>query len=89
VLIRNNIAVSREGVGGGVRLAGDPRSINVADVVRMMQGDITLSECMFRKKMCANRPRCLLRRKIMAIEEKVNREFERISIADLMSEKAG
>jgi len=44
----------------------------------------------FRKKKCPRTGRFLLALKtIMAIEEKVNREFERISIADLMSEKAG
>jgi len=87
LLIRNKIVVSREGAGGGVCLVKNPRFLNVAGVIRMMQGDISLSECMFRKKACPNRSHCLLRKKIAVIEKKVNREFERISLSDLLEEK--
>ena len=84
ILVKNRLVVSREGVAGGVKLAADPKKISVAAVMRMIQGDIRLVECMFRKKICANRGKCVLRKKMQKIEAGVIREFESINIADLV-----
>ena len=84
ILVKNRLVVSQEGVAGGVKLAADPKKISVAAVMRMIQGDIRLVECMFRKKICANRGKCVLRKKMQKIEAGVIREFESINIADLV-----
>jgi Rrf2 family protein len=83
-LIRGGVAESREGVTGGVRLKADPGKIRIADMVRLFQGNIQLAECMFRKRMCSNRNTCVLRKRIRDIEKMVTREFESITIEDLL-----
>ncbi|MDD4956934.1 MAG: Rrf2 family transcriptional regulator [Candidatus Omnitrophica bacterium] len=83
-LIKGGLVKSKEGGGGGFRLRGHPLKIKVADVIRMFQGEIELSECMFRKKICANRPHCVLRSNIKNIEAKVIKEFEKITIGQLI-----
>ena len=78
---------SREGVSGGVCLARRPEQITVADVIRLFQGPLKLSQCMFRRRLCARRATCVLRRHIIAVEECVNREFQSVTIADLCREQ--
>lgn len=50
VLIQNNLAVSKEGNSGGVQLACSPANVRVSDVIQLFQGEIQLSDWMFRKK---------------------------------------
>lgn len=88
-LIAEGLVESKEGAGGGVRLAADPSGITVPDVIGIFQGDIELSDCMFRKKICANRGTCVLRREIKRVEDIVRDEFSRISIKTLVERVDG
>jgi Rrf2 family protein len=83
-LIKSGIVESREGAAGGVRLKTDAGSIKIADLIRLFQGNIQLTECMFRKKICSNRKTCVLRKRIKKIENLVTREFEGMTIEDLL-----
>jgi Rrf2 family protein len=83
-LIKSGLVESKEGSRGGVRLLKDPRGIKLEDIIKMFQGNIQLSECVFRKKICSNRATCVLRKQINLIEDKVAREFRGITIAKLM-----
>jgi len=86
-LTKAGLVSSREGIAGGVRLAQHPSKIKVGEVIRIFQGRIQLSECMFRKRLCSNRARCVLRKKIKQIEKSVIRQFERLTIASLLNEE--
>lgn len=83
-LIEAKLVVSKEGVGGGFRLKTATGKIRLSDVMRVFQGEVVLSECMFRKKLCQNRKSCLLRRQIMRIEDKIRKEFDHITIGRLL-----
>ncbi len=88
-LVKAGVVQSKEGVNGGIRLIKDPQSIRLADIIRIFQGDIRLTECLFRRKLCSNRNTCVLRRRIARIEQLVTSEFERITIADLIKDMEG
>lgn len=77
---------TREGVGGGVRLAMSPRRIRLSDVIQLMQGPLQLTECLFRKRLCHNRSQCVLRHRILRIEMLVTREFERVTLHTLLND---
>jgi Rrf2 family protein len=83
------LVVSREGVKGGAKLNAKPGDIRVSDIIRIFQGDIELSECMFRKRLCGHRSTCVLRARIKIIESMVNREFEKVTIATLVNDIGG
>jgi Rrf2 family cysteine metabolism transcriptional repressor len=85
-LIAAGLVVSREGVAGGVKLKGSPARIMVLDVMKAFQGPVELSACMFRRRLCANRGTCVLRRRIQEIERSVAAQFGDVSIADLMGD---
>lgn len=84
VLAVAGIIATREGVGGGVRLAKRPAQIRLSDVIRLMQGPLQLTECLFRQRLCHNRSQCVLRHRILRIEQLVTREFDAISLQTLI-----
>ena len=86
-LIKAGLVDSKEGVSGGARLKAKPESIHLVDLIRIFQGDIQLSECVFRRKVCSNRERCVLRKRIGEIEEIVTEQFTGITIADLLQDQ--
>ncbi|MBV5304608.1 MAG: Rrf2 family transcriptional regulator, partial [Chlorobium sp.] len=75
---------SKEGVQGGFMMEKDPDDIGVRQLIEIFQGRVQVSECMFRKQICANRSRCVLRHEIMRIEQVVNNEFEQVTIGKLL-----
>lgn len=85
-LTKAGIIVAREGVNGGVTLARKPDSISLGSIITLFQGDIQFTECLFRKRLCHNRADCVLRHRIMAIEQKVADEFNTTSIGTLLED---
>jgi Rrf2 family protein len=84
VLIKEGLVESKEGGKGGVRLVKDPASIHLVEVIKLFQGEVQISECMFRHKICQNRSTCVLRRRIGLIEKKVAKELAGITIGTLL-----
>ena len=83
-MIRHGLIVSKEGVQGGFMMEKDADDIGVRQLIEIFQGRVQVSECMFRKQICANRSRCVLRHEIMRIEQVVNNEFEQVTIGKLL-----
>jgi len=88
LLTDKGLTFSKEGIRGGISLAGDPAKISLARIISIIQGDIRLSQCMFRKKICLNRRTCVLRKRLLAIERKLVLEFDNITIAGLANDLA-
>ena len=88
-MIRHNLVVSKEGVLGGFMLQKNPDDIRVKQLIEMFQGSVQVSECMFRKQICANRSRCVLRHEIMRIEQVVSNEFDNLTIGNLLRKLRG
>ncbi|MBU2063861.1 MAG: Rrf2 family transcriptional regulator [Candidatus Omnitrophica bacterium] len=82
-LLKRKIIISKEGVKGGVFLRRPSQTITAAEVIKIFQGDIQLSQCMFRNAFCINRKTCVLRKKIISIGKMVERKFDKITIRDL------
>jgi Rrf2 family protein len=85
-LVKTGFVDAKEGKTGGIMLVRDPRTITIGEIIRSFQGEITVSECLFRKKICPNRSTCVLRQRIVGIEKKVAGELERITVADLLND---
>jgi Rrf2 family transcriptional regulator, cysteine metabolism repressor len=83
-LIRNKLVVSQEGGGGGFKISVNPGKISLVDIIRIFQGDLRLSDCMFRSRICPQRPTCVLRKEIKRIERMVEKEFKTIKLAKLV-----
>ncbi|OQB73679.1 MAG: HTH-type transcriptional repressor NsrR [candidate division TA06 bacterium ADurb.Bin131] len=88
-LAEENIIESKEGVSGGVRLKQNPHLIQLEKIVHIFQGDIKISDCLFRNKACPNRKTCTLRNKLKNIEKEIKKEFKKITIASLINNDYG
>ena len=85
-LIKAKILKSQEGKTGGVRLVKNPKTMTVLQLMELFDGKPELSDCTFRKKLCPNRKTCVLRKRILGIEETVKREFAAITIQSLIDD---
>jgi len=85
-LIKEKILETREGKSGGVRLVKSPADVTVLQLIELFDGKTELSDCTFRKKLCPNRKTCVLRKRILGIEEKISREFAAITIQTLIDD---
>ena len=83
-LIKHKLVLAKEGARGGLKLNKSPERIKIIDVIRIFQGDVELSDCLFQKKICANRATCVLRAEIKRIESIVSREFGKRTISSML-----
>jgi len=85
-LIKAKILDTREGKSGGVRLVKNPADIAVLHLIELFDGKPELSDCTFRRKLCPNRKKCVLRKRILGIEAIVVQEFAAITIQTLIND---
>ncbi len=84
VLSSNGILTSHKGNKGGFNLALKPEEVFLYDIVEIFQGKFSLNDCLFKKNICPDRSRCLLKKKIDSIQEQVEDELKKISLKSLM-----
>jgi Rrf2 family transcriptional regulator, cysteine metabolism repressor len=87
-LIKEKLLISKEGVTGGVMMKAEPGKVFITNVIRIFQGNVEMTECMFQKKICPERARCVIRARIKTIEKKLVAEFAGISIESLKNDLA-
>jgi len=85
-LTRFGYLETREGAGGGVRVIRKPEKIHLLGLIEIFQGSPKIAECKFRKKLCPNRGRCVVRRRILRIEEMLAEKFKKITIRMLIND---
>ena len=83
-LIKSGYLIAKEGAQGGVKLAKSPSKIKLFDIITLFKGDLHITNCIFRKKLCSNASTCILRKKMSEIEKKVSIELKSFSIAELI-----
>ena len=77
---------SVQGVGGGFKLDMDPAKIRLIDLMTIFQGQISLGDCLFKKKICADVKTCPLRKEIKSMESLLLDRLCRLTLADLVVE---
>ena len=85
-LAREKLIETREGKLGGARLAVPPEKIELTRLIELFQGKVSLVECIFRRKLCPNRARCVLRARLMKIEDLVLGELVGITVGGLVKD---
>lgn len=84
ILNKEGVLKSYKGRRGGFTLALLPERIFLVDLVKIFQGPIELSECIFKKRVCPNKNTCLLKKKIDSIKRYVVSELKSVTIASLL-----
>jgi FeS assembly SUF system regulator len=83
-LARAGVVRSERGALGGYRLAREPSSVCVADIINAVEGPISLTECTTqRPDGCEYAGACALESTWARINDAVRRALEDISLADI------
>lgn len=87
-LLHAGILESREGAGGGYRLAKEPSAITVQDVVAAEEGGVALAACLDPSKhfACQQKEHCTVRRGMPTVQRLVLQTLSKHTLADLISE---
>lgn len=82
-LAEAEIVATHRGSGGGLRLARDPETISLGEIVRLLEARQALVEC-FRPDggSCVLSPGCQLKGKLATAEEAFLHSLDRTSLAD-------
>jgi Rrf2 family protein len=86
ILQKEGYLTSVKGNKGGFKLKRKPSSIFLIDLMRIFQGEISLSDCLFKKKLCECVVSCPLRRVVKAMESDLLKKLKAVTIADLMKD---
>lgn len=83
-LCRGGLLVSQRGASGGYRLARPAREISVAEVIRVLEGPIALTECSADAPgLCELEPVCPVRGNWQKISAVVRRALEGLTLAEM------
>lgn len=86
-LVAANLVTSERGRNGGIRLARDVSEIVVGDVVRMMESNMALLDCMKAEAtndVCPLMPNCRLRRIFFNAQSAFMATLDESTLADLL-----
>jgi len=87
VLQKEGYLISVKGNKGGFKLKRKPSGIYLIDLMRIFQGEISLSDCLFKKKICECVVSCPLRRVVKSMEIDLLKKLKTVKISDLMKDE--
>lgn len=77
---------SKRGPRGGHMLAKEPGEISVGEIVRVLEGDVSLVECTGDESVCDRTDTCLTRSLWQQAAEAMYEKLNSITLADLMAD---
>ncbi|MBU1061290.1 MAG: Rrf2 family transcriptional regulator [Candidatus Omnitrophica bacterium] len=83
-LARHKILSSYKGKEGGFSLLKSASQISLVDIIKIFQGNIDLTNCLLRGKVCPEVKKCPLRKRLKKIGQSLNKELNKITVASLL-----
>ena len=83
-LRRGGLISSVQGAGGGYKLARPPKMITILDVLEVMEGPVTIVECLSDTDLCERSGFCPPRILWSQINQKVRNVFVEYTLQDLL-----
>jgi Rrf2 family nitric oxide-sensitive transcriptional repressor len=83
ILARRGYLVTTKGKGGGLRLAVDPKKIDLTEVIEAIEGPLLISDCLFHRESCRFSPKCKFRRTLAKAKSRMNSVLSETTIFDL------
>lgn len=78
------IVRATRGANGGFSLARDPSSINLREIIRIMEGSTGFTECTDNKDICPRSDMCVLRDSWVEVTEAANKVMESTTLQKLV-----
>lgn len=86
ILKNNNLVISARGARGGYKLSRSSNEITVGDVLRVLEGEMTSSQCVADRTHCDNAD-CEAYYVFAKIDKAINNAVNSITIKDMVDEK--
>ena len=83
VLARRGYLITRKGKGGGLRLAADPKKIDLAEIVEVIEGPVIVNDCIFNKNNCRFSGKCKVRKCLSGVQKKIQDMLAETTISDM------
>ncbi|NQT28971.1 MAG: Rrf2 family transcriptional regulator [Candidatus Saganbacteria bacterium] len=84
ILSKRGYLLTRKGKGGGLELAKNPKKINLAEIIEVIEGPIVLSDCLFNRQSCRFSGRCKARKCLSQLGRKMSEFLSKTTIQDLV-----
>jgi Rrf2 family protein len=84
LLKQHGYLTSVKGYQGGFSLRREPAKVRLIELMRIFQGEVSLGDCIFKKKLCHCEATCPLRREIKAMERVLLDRLGKLTLADLI-----
>lgn len=88
-LKKAGLIISVRGAAGGHILDKDPATVTVGEIVRIMEGGISLTDCVTDSGICKRSPICMTRRVWQRASRVLEQELDSITLADLVANPDG
>jgi FeS assembly SUF system regulator len=88
-LAKEGVLVSQRGAKGGYSLTRRPEEISVAEVIRVLEGPIALTECGTHPGLCAQERLCQVRTPWQRINEIIRDALNHVTLAELIPSTPG
>lgn len=83
LLARAGLLASRRGIKGGYELARSPKKMNVAEIIRAVEGPIALTECTSITGSCHLENGCPVRTNWRVINDAIHSALESVTLAEM------
>ena len=83
-LAKEGLLSSHRGAKGGFALARDPEDLPVAEMIRVLEGPLALTDCAVGPAVCSHESACVVREPWQQINRVVERALEDVTLADLV-----
>jgi FeS assembly SUF system regulator len=84
-LTRSGVVASTRGAGGGYRLERAAERISLADVIRALEGPISMVECATQPGVCEQEGTCPVRVNWSRVNREIERALERVPITEMVT----
>ena len=85
-LAKQGLIVSHNGPKGGYGLTRRPAAITIGEVIRALEGPISIVSCLEEASDCPQMERCNLRRPVQKIQAAIAQMLDTMSLAELTSD---
>jgi FeS assembly SUF system regulator len=83
-LAKEGLLVSQRGSKGGYSLARAPEDLPVAEMIRVLEGPVALTDCAIGPSLCEHETMCAVREPWQQISRVVERALTDVTLADLV-----
>jgi Rrf2 family protein len=84
-LAKEGLLISQRGSKGGYSLARAPEDLQVAEMIRVLEGPVALTDCAIGPAHCEHETMCAVREPWQRISRVVERALEDVTLADLVN----